>query len=192
MELCNVLAKRIKEKRIQNNLTQKELADKAQITSATISSYEKTPKNPSIEIVAKIAQAFGVSLDWLCGISDVETPKSDSCDSKKITTLKDVAEMIVNIDLNAKVSIRIRFDEYNNSDGYGISIPNTEPYKPLDNFIDGWIKFKGLYDDGTIDREVLDLWVEKELKKLDVKIDFDLKKPECDFMPMPDDDDLPF
>ena len=34
------------------------------------------------------------------------------------------------------------------------------------NFLDGWLKFKGLIGNNTIDDEVYELWKEKELKKL--------------------------
>ncbi|NDO68222.1 helix-turn-helix domain-containing protein [Schaedlerella arabinosiphila] len=40
------------------------------ITASALSSYEKNLKNPSIAVAKKIAEAFHVSIDWLCGLSD--------------------------------------------------------------------------------------------------------------------------
>lgn len=37
----------------------------------------------------------------------------------------------------------------------------------LDEAIDGWQSVKRLYDAGTIDKEIYDLWIEKQLRTLD-------------------------
>lgn len=65
-----ILAERLKATRIANNLTQRQLADKAKMTSATISAYEKGAKNPSLENVANLSCALNTSIDWLCGNDD--------------------------------------------------------------------------------------------------------------------------
>ncbi len=62
-----ILSKRIKELRQEKNLTQRQLAEKANTTATSISAYEKGQKNPSIEVLCNIANALETSVDWLCG-----------------------------------------------------------------------------------------------------------------------------
>jgi len=61
------------------NLKQKTLAKLAGIQPATLSSYlnhtksgKQKGKNPSIVNAIEIAKALNVSLNWLCGLSDLE------------------------------------------------------------------------------------------------------------------------
>lgn len=61
---------RLKELRQNAGLTQKQLADKIWVTKATISYYEQSERNPSPEILVKLATAFHVSTDYLLGIND--------------------------------------------------------------------------------------------------------------------------
>lgn len=61
---------RLKELRQSAGLTQKQLADKIWVTKATISYYEQSERNPSPEILVKLATAFHVSTDYLLGIND--------------------------------------------------------------------------------------------------------------------------
>jgi transcriptional regulator with XRE-family HTH domain len=56
---------KIKRLRRQLDLTQEELAAKTKIDYSYINRIENGKRNPSIEIVAKIARALGVSLDEL-------------------------------------------------------------------------------------------------------------------------------
>lgn len=63
MELSDRLSALRKEK----GLTLRELAEQVGITAAALSSYEKGQKEPSLGYAKKLAQYYGVSLDYLCG-----------------------------------------------------------------------------------------------------------------------------
>ena len=52
-------------------MTQDNLAEKAGLTTQTISDYEREKKFPTLENAVKIANALGLSLDYLCDGSDV-------------------------------------------------------------------------------------------------------------------------
>ena len=63
-----MLSKNIKKFRKQHKLSQEELARKAQITYSTLIKLESgVNKNPTLETMIKIADAFRVSLDKLIG-----------------------------------------------------------------------------------------------------------------------------
>lgn len=65
---------RIKNLRLLFNFTQKELADKLNIRQNTYSQYENGRREPSIEILIKLAEIFDTSIDFLVGITDEEQP----------------------------------------------------------------------------------------------------------------------
>ena len=60
---------RLRKLRKESELTQQQLADKLDVTKASISAYETNAKYPSIEVLIKIANTFNVSSDYLLGIS---------------------------------------------------------------------------------------------------------------------------
>lgn len=64
--------KRLKELRKQSGLTQGQLAEKIWVTKATICYYEQSDRNPSPEILMKLAEVFHVSTDYLLGIEKKE------------------------------------------------------------------------------------------------------------------------
>ena len=62
----NLLGKKIKELRLKNNLSQDELARKADVPYTTLTKIEVgVIKKPSVFVVAKIAKALDISLDKL-------------------------------------------------------------------------------------------------------------------------------
>lgn len=56
--------------RIENGLTQQQLADKVELVKSSISAYEQGAKYPSVEVLIKICTVFQVSADYLLGLSD--------------------------------------------------------------------------------------------------------------------------
>lgn len=67
-----MLGERLAFLRRRENISQKELGDKLNISHYTISSYEKGRSEPSDEIKVRLARYFHVSLDYLVGL--VEEP----------------------------------------------------------------------------------------------------------------------
>ena len=61
---------RLKELRLERNLTQKELAKILQTTDDSIFSWEKNRSQPSLEFLAKICLYFEISADYLIGIKN--------------------------------------------------------------------------------------------------------------------------
>lgn len=62
---------RLKMLREENNLTLAELAEKLNTTKSNLSRYENGKVDPALNVVIEYAQFFGVSLDWMAGVSDI-------------------------------------------------------------------------------------------------------------------------
>lgn len=63
----SIFSERLKELRKKRGYTQSELADILNIKRATIAKWETGMTEPRIESLIKLADFFGVSLDWLFG-----------------------------------------------------------------------------------------------------------------------------
>lgn len=60
-----LLGNKIKELRKQLKFTQTELASKVGVTKSTIAAYENNSRQPSYEVLIKLADVFKVSTDFL-------------------------------------------------------------------------------------------------------------------------------
>ena len=89
-------SKRLKELRLDNDLTQKELGKVIGVGRTTVSEYESGKIVPKQDGLIKIAEYFNVSVDYLTGVTDIATqenhllPKTD-----------------LNIDVRLKNTIRL-------------------------------------------------------------------------------------
>ena len=63
---------RLKNLRIQNKLTQGELARKIGVTKSVISAYENDLRLPSYVTLVSISKAFNVTTDFLLGVENTD------------------------------------------------------------------------------------------------------------------------
>ncbi|WP_163195249.1 helix-turn-helix domain-containing protein [Clostridium thermarum] len=57
----------IRNLRKKNNMTQAELANKVGVTTSSIGMYETEVRQPSYEVLCKLAEVFDVTVDYLLG-----------------------------------------------------------------------------------------------------------------------------
>ena len=67
--------KRLKDIREDNDLNQTELARRIKSTQKTISNWEKGYSEPNIEMIKELCKFFGVTSDYLLGLTDINTEK---------------------------------------------------------------------------------------------------------------------
>jgi len=74
-------SKRLKSLRLENNWTQKDLAEKLNISDRSIGYYENGNRFPKDEdLLVKLCDIFNVSMDYLMGLSNVRNPSKDTRD----------------------------------------------------------------------------------------------------------------
>ncbi len=66
--MISILAKRLQELRLRNNLSQLQMAQRTNLSPSVISSYETGARTPSLENQVTIATTFRVSTDYLLGL----------------------------------------------------------------------------------------------------------------------------
>jgi transcriptional regulator with XRE-family HTH domain len=67
-------SERLKELRVEKNLTQEELGEKLNLTKANISKYETGRIEPNLETLNYLSEFFDVSIDFLLGRTNIRTP----------------------------------------------------------------------------------------------------------------------
>ncbi|MGM9614997.1 MAG: helix-turn-helix domain-containing protein [Oscillospiraceae bacterium] len=65
-----ILAERLKQCRKEAGLTQWEIAVYCDITEKAYQNYELMTREPKLEILYRIAERYGVSIDYLVGRTD--------------------------------------------------------------------------------------------------------------------------
>lgn len=68
---------RIRDIRKKCGLTLKELGERVGVGESTMSQYETGKRQPDYEVLLRISDYFGVSVDYLLGKSDEKTPADD-------------------------------------------------------------------------------------------------------------------
>ena len=76
------------------NMKQKELADLAGITEATLSRYENNKREPRGEIVTRLAKILNVSTDYLLD-NEISLEDYNSLNSKEIIDIEKEAEIMI-------------------------------------------------------------------------------------------------
>jgi transcriptional regulator with XRE-family HTH domain len=75
MSCKEIFAKRIKELRDEKDLGLNQLANKLGIGSSSLSQYENCKRTPDIDVCKMFADFFGVTCDYLIGITDERNKK---------------------------------------------------------------------------------------------------------------------
>lgn len=86
----------LKKLRLQEGLTQQQLADRLGLTKSVISYYELQERYPSPEVLIKLASVFHVSTDFLLGLNREETIDLSGLDEEDIITIKRLVTSLKN------------------------------------------------------------------------------------------------
>lgn len=151
----SALAYRIKNLRQSLGMTQREFAKEAGCTAATLSAYENGSKSPSLEIVKGIAEAFDVSIDWLCGLS--ERPNGSNAPQ----TYSDIIFMLSEIDSRIELCLEEKhfFTDRNGFQECGCAV-NFVGYE-INSFLSDWAKYRNLRNAKTIDADIYNACMSK-------------------------------
>ena len=152
-----IFADRLKEYRTKHGITQKDFAEQIGITAAALSAYENKVKNPSVGVVKRISQVFGISIDWLCGLTS-----QMNIDTQPIT-YADLLRLLIKVS-----NTEMNFDKWeivfvDNMDEQTAVLRTNNPI--ISAFFKEWQKMYDLYNDGTIDKHLYTLWLNDKLKQ---------------------------
>lgn len=90
-----MLGERIKNLRMNKNLSQVDLAKCLCVTKQSVSNWENENIMPSIEMLIKIANYFSVSTDYLLGLSEKHTLNTDGLSDLQISHIQTIIDDIL-------------------------------------------------------------------------------------------------
>ncbi|WP_304459124.1 helix-turn-helix domain-containing protein [Alicyclobacillus sendaiensis] len=83
MYLVSKLPERLIELRTQRNLKQRDLAEFLGIALRSWQRYEAGEREPTVDQLMELARFFGVSLDYMVGLTDDPTPPPRASSSER-------------------------------------------------------------------------------------------------------------
>lgn len=90
------MGEKLKSLRIENKLTQKQVAERIGLAISAISSYESGTRYPSYESLVKLSRIFHVSTDYLLGSTSVRNIDVTGLDDKEIEVVAQLVDMLRN------------------------------------------------------------------------------------------------
>lgn len=85
-----IFGERLKELRIKAHLSQQELSEIVGASKSSINMYERGEREPGLEMIARIANYFGVQTDYLLGTNEKQMKKERKNEMKKGLTDEEV------------------------------------------------------------------------------------------------------
>lgn len=90
-----MLSARIKELRLSRNMNQVQLAKELNVTKQTVSNWENDNIQPSVNVLIKIADYFGVTTDYMLGRSSTRTIDAEGLTDRQIAHIRFIIEDIL-------------------------------------------------------------------------------------------------
>ena len=91
--MAATLSERLRE--LRGTTSQCDFAAKIGVKQTSYSSWERGVKDPAAQTVAQISSTFGVSADWLLGLSNNRDGTPNSSVSPNLARLKDAATIVL-------------------------------------------------------------------------------------------------
>lgn len=152
----NVFSERLKQARIDAGMTQTEMEKAFKLSHTIISFYETGKRVPRIDTAAYIAQALGISLDWLMGLDDNKASQP--------RTAEDCAQIMLDVISTWESQGLIDRIEIGGNAQERLTLKLSDGL--LLDFIQDWAKVHEMYTEKVINLEMYEAWVEKRIREL--------------------------
>ncbi len=90
------MGKKLRALRLENKLTQKQVANRIGLAISAVSSYESGARYPSYEALIKLSRIFHVSTDYLLGLTEKRSIDVTGLDDSEVELLSQLANKLRN------------------------------------------------------------------------------------------------
>lgn len=104
------VGKRIKELRAAKSMTQADMAQRIGMTTSAVSSYEVSERQPSYDVLVKIAGLFNVTTDYLLGVGNKDVIDITGLGVKQRTIINDMINSFKEINLHRSQETQMSFN----------------------------------------------------------------------------------
>ena len=88
------MGEKLKSLRVENKLTQKQIAERIGLAISAVSSYEAGTRYPSYESLVKLSRIFHVSTDYLLGVTLTRNIDVTGLNDNEIETIAHLVDML--------------------------------------------------------------------------------------------------
>lgn len=88
------MGEKLKQLRLENKLTQKQVAERIGVAISAVSSYESGTRYPAYESLLKLARIYHVSTDYLLGATDRHNIDVSNLDEDEIAMILQIVELL--------------------------------------------------------------------------------------------------
>ena len=88
------LGTRLRTLRLERNITQTEMSKRIGVTKAMISSYELEQRQPSYDVLIKLAAYFGATTDYLLGLEKSRTICVDGLGCREMQAITNMIDVL--------------------------------------------------------------------------------------------------
>ena len=92
-----IFGKRLKEIRIEKNISQKKAAHALEVSAATLSQYESGHRFPNEDTIIRLCNYYKISSDYLFGLTDVKHAPLSKSEAKKIALSSNKMDIICDL-----------------------------------------------------------------------------------------------
>lgn len=90
-------SQKLKKLRLSKNYSQQALADKLSVTKSLISSYEQDLRLPSLDMLIKISNEFGVSTDYLLNLDRQKSINVEQLTDEQIAIISNTVNEFIKL-----------------------------------------------------------------------------------------------
>ena len=89
-----LISSKLRSLRIEKNLKQAQVAEKVGVNKSAISAYENDLRQPSYDVLVKLAKLYKVSVDYLLGMKPARTLDVSELTDEEIAVLDSLIAML--------------------------------------------------------------------------------------------------
>ena len=149
--------------RNSKKLLQKDVAAQTGVTATALSAYEKGQREPSLSVVVRLAEFYGVSIDWLCGVEHKPEEKKPE-DMTRADVVKTLYMLKKNVP-ESSIRCNSTYDAERGEYVYRLDFMIESTSNWATAYFEKLSALLSLYRSGDIDAEVLEAWNEKKFNE---------------------------
>ncbi len=92
----STMGSKLRHLRVQNNLTQAQLAERFGVTTSAVSSYESGTRQPTYETLIKYSRIFHVTTDYILGLDYNATLDVSDLNDEEMAAIIDIITVFRN------------------------------------------------------------------------------------------------
>lgn len=158
------IGKKMKTARTEAGISQRDMAKKLKLLNSSYSNYENGYSEPPVETILKFCDVLNITFDDLLGVELSQATKPT------VRTFADFISILIDLDRRGlPIKAATTYSQHDNqlTAHLNLDLVNAQ----IATFIPKWNTINAAYRDGKMSQKEYDMWLEDNLRWLNVPID---------------------